>query len=347
MVLPMTQEELARVIRGKTLLVTGAGGTIGSEIACQASEFQPEQIICLGPREDMLRRVQYDLRRLSPGTKAVVEVGDICDKRRLAQIFMAHHPQLVFHTAAQKHIALIESDPAQAILVNVGGTLNVVQLAAEVNAEHFVFTSSIKAEDPVSIMAATKRIGEMMVSKASERMGGCFITLRLNNVLESSGGVHETFRKQIATGGPVTITHPDIRRSFISSSEAVRLLLNTLLMRHERGLFSLSARHPVKIADIAKDLISSCGLLLGEDINITYVGLRPGEKLIEENIDDGPSWSPTAHDQIVSSSSPAVYDPEDKLDASIQELITLCEQSDPCPAIEHLRQMIHDFDYSP
>lgn len=332
-------DNLLQVLRGKTLMIVGAGGTIGAEIATQVAQYEPSQLICLGHHEQTLSMVRDELSRRWPRVRVLVEVADICDYPRLTQIFTDYCPTVVFHTAAYKHIQLTEEDPARAVLVNVGGTLNLVELSSEIDVEHFIFTSSIKAADPVSVMAATKRIGEIIVSSAATRTGKGYLNVRLGNVLESSGGVHTIFRHQIAIGGPVTVTHPDIQRSFTSAAESVGLLLDALLLDGCGNVLALGPGKPIRIADLAQECISECGLRSGKDIEIVYVGLRPGEKLIDDERLDFPNWTSTCHDRIMESSRDLGSPPYQGFYRSVRELIKIAEKGNRESIVQELHRL--------
>ena len=328
---------------GKTVLITGGGGMIGSQICRQAAAMKPVRIVCLGQNEENLKPVLEDLRKLSPSVEVAIEVCDVRERDRLATVFGVHRPSIVFHTAARKDIRDAEANPAQAVMVNVQGTVNVVELALASDSEKLVFTSSIKAFRPVGVMGATKRLGEMVVASAAGRTGKLFFTVRLGNVLESGGGVHDLFRRQIASGGPVTVTHPDAERRFVTAAEAARLLLETLSLGQPGDILALAAGEKTNIGRLASRLIRLYGSQLGHDVDIEYTGLRPGEKLVEEATLDGKEWLPTVHDKILVFSLAETVAPGTILDHSLSGLFAMLNKGDKGALLEQLSELVTDY----
>ena len=339
----MTTEKPSRILIGKTVLITGGGGMIGSQICRQVAEMKPARIVCLGQNEEKLKTVWKDLRNLSPGVDVVTEVCDVRERYQLATVFGDHRPNIVFHTAARKDIRDAEADPAQAVMVNVQGIVNVVELALANDSEKLVFTSSTKASRPVGVMGATKRLGEMIVAAAAERTGKTFFTVRLGNVLESSGGVHYLFRKQIESGGPVTVTHPDAERRFVTAAEAAGLLLETLSLGKPGDILALEAGEKTNIGKLALRLIGSYGSQLGHDIDIEYIGLRRGERLVEETTLDGKEWLPTAHDKILIFGIAETLAPSAVFDLSLRELFVTMNKGDKGALLEQISKVVPDY----
>lgn len=270
-------------IQGKTVLVTGGGGSIGSELCRQISSYAPKKLIVLDIYENNAYSIQQELiRQYGDELDAEVEITSIRDKNKLNQIFKTHDIDIVFHAAAHKHVPLMEKNPEEAIKNNVIGTYNVVQVAHEHNVEKFVLISTDKAVNPTNVMGATKRITEMIIQSYNRHSETDFVAVRFGNVLGSNGSVIPLFQKQIKEGGPVTVTHEEITRYFMTIPEAVQLVLRASSMAEGGETFVLDMGEPVKIKDLAYNLIKLSGLEPEIDIDIEYTGLRPGEKLYEE-----------------------------------------------------------------
>ncbi len=280
-------------ISGETILVTGGGGSIGSELCRQMCLVDPKRIVVFDMYENDAYLLANDIRRNYPSIDCVVEIGSVCDEPRLRSVFEKYRPSAVFHAAAHKHVPLMEMCPREAIQNNVFGTLNTVQLADEYHVRRFIFISTDKAVNPTSVMGATKRMGEMVVQHYAQESETVFAAVRFGNVLGSNGSVIPIFKKQIATGGPVTVTHPDIERFFMTIPEASRLVIQAGGMARGGEIFILDMGDPVKIVDLAKSLITLSGLRVDEDIKIEYTGLRPGEKMYEELLMDEENTLPT------------------------------------------------------
>ena len=276
--------EISGYLQGRTILVTGAGGSIGSEIVRQVLPFGPEHLVLLGRGENSLFQIEQELLRTECPVPVSTVVCDVRDTERLARVFETYAPRVVFHAAAHKHVPLMENNPEEAILNNVFGTANLAKLALKHGVETFVNISTDKAVNPSSIMGASKRVAEMVVRTASEKAapGQSFVSVRFGNVLGSRGSVIPTFREQIRQGGPVTVTHPDMTRYFMTIPEAAQLVLQAGGMKRNGSVFVLDMGQPVKIVDLASDLIRLSGFEPGRDIHIVFTGIRPGEKLYEE-----------------------------------------------------------------
>lgn len=291
-------EKITSYIAGKTVLITGAGGSIGSEISRQISRVGAKEIILLGRGENSIYEIHQELIRKYPEQNYRTVIANITDGERMARIFQRFQPQVVFHAAAHKHVPLMEIQPDEAIRNNVFGTKNVAELADENNAEIFVLISTDKAVNPTSVMGATKRAAELVLQKINQHSQTKFVTVRFGNVLGSRGSVVPLFEKQIASGGPVTVTHKEMTRFFMTIPEAVQLVLQAGSQAEGGEVFLFDMGKPVKIKEMAEDLIRLHGLTPGKDINIVYTGLRPGEKLYEELLTSEEGTTSTKHKKI-------------------------------------------------
>ena len=292
---------VAAYIGGKRVLVSGAGGSIGSEIVRQIAPFGPAEIVLLGRGENSLYEFQREFDRVYPDIPYHTVIADIRQRDRLAYIFETYRPEVVFHAAAHKHVPLMEANPDEAIFNNVQGTRNIAELALDNGVERFVNISTDKAVNPTSIMGATKRIAEKIVTNIANRAGDerIFVSVRFGNVLGSRGSVIPIFKKQIERGGPLTVTHPEVQRYFMTIPEASQLVLQAGRLGRNGCVYVLDMGEPVKIVDLARDLIRLSGLEPDRDIQIEYIGLRPGEKLYEELL--------TAEEGVESSRTEKIY----------------------------------------
>lgn len=295
--------EAAEHLRGRTVLVTGGGGSIGSELCRQVAKAKPSQLVLLGHGENSVFEAELDVRDLCPGIPVIPFIADIRDSSRLDRAFMQFRPAVVFHAAAHKHVSLMEQNPEEAITNNVLGTANLVQAAVSAGTERFVLISSDKAVAPTSIMGASKRVAEMIVRAAAKTHGRAFVVVRFGNVLGSRGSVVPIFKRQIERGGPVTVTHPDMKRFFMTIPEAVHLVLHAGGMGCGGELFVLGMGEPVLIRDLALDLIKLSGLS-AEDVPIVYSGMKVGEKLEEALWETDATVRPTTNPNIFSVSEP-------------------------------------------
>ena len=294
-------EQIERYVEDQVVLVTGAGGSIGSELARQLSRFSPRRLLLLGRGENSLYRAMNDMRELAPELTCDPIVANIRDLPKLEQVFREQEPDLVFHAAAHKHVPLMEQHPDEAVLNNVQGTRNLVNLSLEFSADRLVNISTDKAVHPTSVMGATKLIAEHLVRRGAERAGPDqqLSSVRFGNVLGSRGSVVPLFKQQIKEGGPVTITHPDMRRYFMTIPEAAQLVLQAGAMDENGATYVLNMGEPVRIENLARDLIQLSGFQPGEDIPIEYIGKRPGEKLYEELVADGETVVRSHHDKVM------------------------------------------------
>ncbi|NLT74348.1 MAG: polysaccharide biosynthesis protein [Chloroflexi bacterium] len=292
------RSQVQALLRDRTVLVTGGGGSIGSEICRQVAACQPARLVILGHGENSVYQIGQEIARQHRRPPLVLAIADIRDRSRLDEIFRLYPPDVVLHAAAHKHVPLMEENMPDAVSNNIRGTLNVVQVAMAHNVPRLVMISSDKAVNPTSIMGVTKRVAELIIQDAARRSGQAYVAVRFGNVLGSRGSVVPLFESQIASGGPVTITHPEVRRYFMTIPEAVQLVLQAATFGHGGELFVLDMGEPIRIRDLAHDMIALSGLKPGEDIEIAYVGLRPGEKLFEElNVRDE-QHVPSPHEKI-------------------------------------------------
>lgn len=291
-------EKICSYITDKTVMITGAGGSIGSELCRQIVNFRPKRLILLDIYENSVYDVQMELNRNYPDLNLQVYIGSIRDRERLEEIFLMEAPQVIFHAAAHKHVPLMEDSPKEAIKNNTFGTLNLAQLSDKYKLERFVMISTDKAVNPTNIMGASKRLCEMIIQSINVASKTEFVAVRFGNVLGSNGSVIPLFQKQIEEGGPVTVTHPDIIRYFMTISEAVQLVIQAGSMAKGGEVFVLDMGEPVRIMDLAKDVIRLSGLEPDVDIDIKITGLRPGEKLIEELLLEEEGLFNTSHNKI-------------------------------------------------
>ncbi len=344
-------EAVRQLLRGKRVLVTGGGGSIGSELCRQIWRCQPSQIILLGHGENSIFDIHNELRTLEQQTEPQAAgktsrlqpvIADIRFPDRIQTVFEQYRPQVVFHAAAHKHVPLMEANPVEAITNNVLGTRNVVQAALQAGVEHFVMISTDKAVNPTSIMGASKRAAELLVHQAATATGKHFVAVRFGNVLGSRGSVVHTFRRQIAAGGPVTVTHPEMRRYFMTIPEAVQLVLQASVLGQGGEVFLLDMGEPVKIVDLARDMIELSGLEVGADIEIVFTGMRPGEKLFEELSVAGESYYRTKHDKIFVAGSASDPVPHD-MDGCIEALETASLRNDREAIMRLLRGLVPEY----
>ena len=310
-------------ISGNTVLVTGGGGSIGSELCRQIAKVAPRRIVVFDMYENDAYMLCQELLRQYNDIDVIVEIGNVCDVARVDEIFTKYHPSVVFHAAAHKHVPLMEICPREAVQNNVFGTLNVVRAADEFNVSRFIFISTDKAVNPTSVMGATKRMGEMVMQYYARTSKTTFAAVRFGNVLGSNGSVIPLFKRQIASGGPVTVTHPDIERFFMTIPEASRLVITAGGMARGGEIFILDMGEPVKILDLAKNLIRLSG---AQDIEIEFTGLRDGEKMYEELLMDEESTLPTSNKSIMVSTGQEIS--YDVVAAKLDELRASIEMTD-------------------
>lgn len=331
-------------ISDETILVTGGGGSIGSELCRQMCTVGPKRIVVYDMYENDAYLLANEIMREYEDIECFVEIGSVCDIERLRDVFIKYRPSAVFHAAAHKHVPLMEMCPREAIRNNVFGTLNTVMLAHEFEINKFIFISTDKAVNPTSVMGATKRMGEMIIQHYAQKSKTVFAAVRFGNVLGSNGSVIPVFKKQIASGGPVTVTHPEIERFFMTIPEASRLVIQAGGMASGGEIYILDMGDPVKIVDLAKSLITLSGLRVDEDIKIEFTGLRPGEKMYEELLMDEENTLPTKMKGIMISTGKEIAfdDVISKLDCLHEAL----EGTDD-EALSALKQAVPTYTYTP
>ena len=314
------------MITGRTVLVTGAGGSIGQEICRQVALRHPGRLIMLDQCEALLYQAEQDLIAAGGGALICPVVADVTDELRMRKVFAQHRPALVLHAAAHKHVPMMEPQPGEALKNNTLGTALVAALASEFAVTRFVLISTDKAINPTNVMGASKRLAEMVVQSMQGRPGNVtqFVAVRFGNVLGSSGSVIPIFRKQIAAGGPVTVTHPEVKRYFMTIPEAVGLVLQSATQGEGGDILVLEMGQPLKIIDVARQLIELSGFRPDIDIEIKIVGLRPGEKLVEELQHHGEQYRTTKHERIFR--FVAAGTPYDALEGLLSDIRTLLPQ---------------------
>ncbi len=330
-------------IAGETVLVTGGGGSIGSELCRQLCTVAPARIIIFDIYENDAYMLRNELLSEYDDIEIIIEIGNVCDVDRVNEVFAKYRPGAVFHAAAHKHVPLMEDCPREAMHNNVFGTLNAVRAADAYGASRFIFISTDKAVNPTSVMGATKRMGEMIVQYYARTSKTIFSAVRFGNVLGSNGSVIPVFRRQIAAGGPVTVTHPDIERFFMTIPEASRLVIQAGGMANGGEIFILDMGEPVKIVDLAKGLIQLQGLTPDVDIKIEFTGLRQGEKMYEELLMDEESTIPTDNQSIMVSTGQEIS--YDQVASKLDELQHALQSTDE-EAIRMLEQVVPTYHYT-
>ena len=342
----LNKEKLKSIYQGKTILVTGAAGSIGSDIVRQLIPFDPQEILLLDQAETPLHDMCIYIRKEHPETEFKSIIADVRNYERLAEIFEEYSPEVVFHGAAYKHVPMMEDNPIEAMHVNYLGTQNLVNLASKHQVNRFVFVSTDKAVNPTNIMGATKRSAEIFVQFVSRQKNNktLFITTRFGNVLGSNGSVIPHFKKQILQNGPVTVTHPEITRYFMTIDEACQLVLEAGALGKGGEIFVFDMGNPVKIVDLAKQMIRLSGFTPNVDINITYTGLRPGEKLYEELLADKENTLPTHHQKILIAKSSFEFDKENTI--LLENLSNQIMQNQTLAALKILYKLVPEFNHN-
>ncbi|MEG4841156.1 polysaccharide biosynthesis protein [Microcoleus sp. B9-D4] len=346
-------EKVLGLIGGKKVLITGAGGSIGSELCRQILKCAPAEIIIVGHGENSVFNIQQELGKVlselkktsqtpTDITRVTAFMADIRFRERLEYVFLTMRPDIIFHAAAHKHVPMMELNPPEAITNNVRGTKNLLDLALKYNVKQFVMISTDKAVNPTSIMGASKRVAEMLVLQAAKKSKNPFVVVRFGNVLGSRGSVVPTFKRQIAEGGPITITHPDITRYFMTIPEAVQLVLQAAVIGNGGEVFMLEMGEPVRIFDLAKDLIRLSGYELGKDIEIAFTGLRPGEKLFEELFIPGEKYNRTKHEKILSLGNASRLVKEN-IDQEVEALCQASDRNDADLIVSMLQQLVPEY----
>jgi FlaA1/EpsC-like NDP-sugar epimerase len=334
-------ESILGYVQGKVVLVTGGGGSIGSELCRQIAGHKPRQLIIIDIYENSVYDVQQELKQNHPELDLVVLIASVRNTNRMNFIFSKYKPDIVYHAAAHKHVPLMEDSPTEAVKNNVFGTFKTAQAAAMSGVQRFVMISTDKAVNPTNIMGASKRICEMIIQTFDKHYDTEFVAVRFGNVLGSNGSVIPLFKKQIAAGGPVTVTHPDIIRYFMTIPEAVSLVLQAGAYAKGGEIFVLDMGEPVKILTLAENLIKLSGYRVGEDIKIEFTGLRPGEKLYEELLMDEEGMKETAN-KLIHIGKPIELD-EQEFFNQLKELKDECqiESSDIKPLIRKIVPTYH------
>jgi FlaA1/EpsC-like NDP-sugar epimerase len=331
--------ELHRWIDNRTLLVTGSAGSIGSEICRQLLAFSPRQLVLVDRWENGQFFLERELRSLAPEADIAVCIGDVTDERRMDCLFEQHRPEIVFHAAAYKHVPLMEANPGEGVKNICLATRTLANAADRHGVSSFVTISTDKAVNPTSVMGACKRVAELYVQALAQSSACQFVTVRFGNVLDSAGSVVPIFRQQIAAGGPVTVTHPDMVRFFMTIPEASQLVIQAGAMGRGGEIFVLDMGEPVKIVDLATDMIRLSGLELGRDIEIEFMGTRPGEKLFEELHCDGEVHQPTSHAKIMIANSVPVE--RERVAQAIRKLERLADTA-PAEAAAELHRLVRE-----
>ena len=337
------QQKVKNDLNGKRVLITGAAGSIGSEIVRQVVSYEPDLLILCDHAESPLHEIQLEIEDQFPQARLEVVLADVSSYERMFKLFDICKPQVVYHAAAYKHVPMIENNPFEAISVNVGGTKKVADLSVKFGVEKFVMVSTDKAVNPTNVMGASKRLAEIYIQSLNDLPGSStrFITTRFGNVLGSNGSVIPRFRNQIEKGGPITVTHPEITRYFMTISEAVQLVLEAGTMGQGGEIFVFDMGKPVKIVDMARKMIQLAGLEENKDIRITYTGLRPGEKLYEELLASAELTLPTHHEKI-SIAKVRNYAYADA-SQSIDELLEINGKHDNSAVVLKMKQIVPEF----
>jgi FlaA1/EpsC-like NDP-sugar epimerase len=343
----LDQIGIRQALSGRTILVTGAAGSIGSEMCRQIAEFDPGMLIMLDQAESELFKIEAQLRRHFPELNLQLVIGDIRDARAMDTLVRRYLPAFIFHAAAYKHVPLMEAHALQAVNNNVLGTWNVAQAAYRNKVPNFVLISSDKAVNPTNVMGATKRAAELVISSFPTTADGSatnFCAVRFGNVLASNGSVVPTFQAQIAAGGPVTVTHPEVRRYFMTVREAAQLVLQASTLSTGPEVYVLDMGEPVQIVDLARNMIRLSGLVPDEDIEIRFIGLRPGEKLFEELIVEGENIVPTRHEKIKVFQGPRAH--RRVIEAWISRVREALQAEDETAVVALLSELVPEYQVS-
>jgi FlaA1/EpsC-like NDP-sugar epimerase len=332
-------EDIRERLEGEVVLITGAAGSIGSELCRQVARVKPRAIVALDAAETPLFYIAAEMREKFPNVPFHAEIGNIQNRGRLEEVFSTFEPSVVYHAAAYKHVPLMEANVFEAVENNVFGTFTLANTAADFGVETFVMISSDKAVCPTNVMGVTKRVAELLIRSLQNR-GTQFVSVRFGNVLGSQGSVVPSFKKQIAAGGPVTVTHPEMRRYFMTIPEAVQLVLQASTMGNGGEIFVLDMGQPVKIVDLARNLILLSGLQPDKDIKITFTGIRPGEKLYEELSTYEEHTLPTCHEKIKIFAGNGIAE---RMTSRVKALRELCERRDRRGVILELQDIVPEY----
>lgn len=337
----LDEKQIKKQILNQNILVTGAAGSVGSEIVKQLIRFHPGKIILFDQAETPLYNLELDLKEMHYFENFEIVIGDLSDKSRLHHVFNTYKPSIVYHAAAYKHVPMMENNPAESIKTNILGTKILAEAAHQNKVEQFVMISTDKAVNPTNVMGASKRVAEMFIQALNERSHTNFVTTRFGNVLGSNGSVILRFKKQIDEGGPITITHPEVTRYFMTIQEACQLVLEAGAMSKGGEIFLFDMGDSVKIVDLAKKMISLSGLEIGKDIQLKYTGLRPGEKLYEELLNDKENTIPTYHSKIMIAKVRS--NKFEKIVDDIDELEILSKANQSMQIVKKMKEIVPEF----
>ena len=337
----LPKKNIQKDIQNKTILVTGAAGSIGSEIVRQLLKLQPKKVILLDQAESALYDLNQDLIRKNKSKNIEIIVGDITRKERVTNIFKSYHPEIIFHAAAYKHVPLMENNPTESIRTNLLGTKIIADLAVAYNIQKFILVSTDKAVNPTNVMGASKRSAEMYCQALNQEHKTKFIITRFGNVLGSNGSVIPLFKKQINGGGPITVTHPNVTRFFMTIKEACQLVLEASSMGDGGEIFVFDMGESIKIIDLAHKMIQLAGLKIDKDIKIKIIGLRPGEKMFEETLNINESTSKTHHPKILIGKVSVVNLSE--INKSIEKLIMFIKTQQNDEIIKQMKEIIPEY----
>ena len=337
----LDEDKIKSDVLNQVILVTGAAGSIGREIVIQLTKFRPKRIIIFDQAESPLYDLELDLREKFNFFDFDIVIGNVSNQKRISKVFETFKPNIVFHAAAYKHVPMMENNPSEAILTNVIGTKTIADASFKYKIKKFVMVSTDKAVNPTNIMGASKRIAEIYIQTLQQKNTTSFITTRFGNVLGSNGSVIPRFKQQIEDGGPVTITHPEITRFFMTIPEACQLVLQAGAIGNGGEIFIFDMGKSVKIVDLAKKMIKLSGLILGKDINLKFTGLRPGEKLFEELLADKENTLPTEHKKIMIAKT-RQYAPEEVMQ-KISDLIKSLNSNDNFEIVKLMKDIVPEF----
>jgi FlaA1/EpsC-like NDP-sugar epimerase len=338
----LDQQSIRERIQGKVVMVTGAAGSIGSELCSQIARFQPLALVGFDQAETPLFQLERELGDSFPELAFYPEIGSITQPESLRRVMQRHHPSILYHAAAYKHVSMMERQVFAAVENNIIGTWQVALAAADEGIEDFVMISTDKAVRPTSMMGATKRVAELVIRSLQKEQGIRFVAVRFGNVLGSNGSVVSIFEQQIVAGGPVTVTHPEASRYFMTLAEAAQLVLQAHSIGEGGEVFVLEMGEPVLIADLAKKLIELSGIPAGSGIEIQFTGLRPGEKLVEELAQEDELLAPTSHPKILSYRSPQTHSAE-AMQEFVVRLQQVTEEQDVGRLLQQLRELVPEY----
>jgi FlaA1/EpsC-like NDP-sugar epimerase len=337
----LDEKQIKRKTLNRTILVTGAAGSIGSEIVRQLIRFKPEKIVLFDHAETPLYDLELELKEKQHFDDFEIVIGSISNRSRISYLFSEYRPSIVYHAAAYKHVPMMEGNPPEAVRTNILGTKNLADLSVEFNVEQFVMVSTDKAVNPTNIMGASKRVAEMYIQSLNDKSETNFITTRFGNVLGSNGSVILRFKKQIDEGGPITVTHPEVTRYFMTIPESCQLVLEAGAMSKGGEIYLFDMGKSVKIIDLAKKMIKLSGLEIGKDIQITYTGLRPGEKLYEELLNDAENTIPTYHSKIMIAKVKS--NNYEELNDAIENIRLLRKENNDCEIVKRMKKIVPEF----